>query len=90
MYKGTEVVKEMISLGVKKADIMKRCRIGGRRFNAIFKHHMYHTLHNSRGIVFGSKTVPYHDCEDLYGLVPQYSYDELSLNEKEFYEGKNY
>ncbi len=89
MYKGTEVIKEMISLGMKKKDIQKRCRIGDRRFNAIFKYHMKYTLISTTGVVFGSKTVPYHDCEDMYGVVPSYSYNELSLNEKEFYESKN-
>ena len=89
MYTGTEVIREMISLGMKKKDIQKRCRIGDRRFNAIFKYHMKYTLLSTTGVVFGSKTVPYYSDEDMYGVVPTYSYNELSLNEREFYESKN-
>lgn len=34
-----------------------------------------------------SKQCPYYDCEDY--TMAEYSYDDLSLIEKEFYEGRS-
>jgi hypothetical protein len=41
----------------------------------------------SVGVCFGSKREPYYDCEDY--TITEYSYDDLSLTEKEFYESRS-
>lgn len=80
---------EMIKLGMPIEDLKKDTKLGKQAFRAKIRQYMYHVVNDSQGVCFGSKTVPYYSSEDMYGFVPEYSYNELSLNEREFYESKN-
>lgn len=72
--------------GIKLSDIYKNSNIGHTKLHKIFKE--YAKKENSQdGIWFGHKNEPYYYCEDH--TIAEYSYDDLSLIEKEFYEGRS-
>lgn len=78
-----KLILEQIKAGIKIAEIKKNFKIGKIRITNIFKMH----TSSSVGVCFGHKNAPYYDCEDY--TMAEYSYDDLSLIEKEFYESRS-
>jgi len=77
---------QQIKSGIKLSEIYKNSKMGYPRLKKIFKE--YAKQENiQKGICFGHKNEPYYDCEDY--TMAEYSYDNLSLIEKEFYESRS-
>ena len=80
---------EAIKIGLPIAELKRNTKLHNNAFRARIKKYMYHVINQSNGVCFGSKQSAYYENEDEYGVVPQYSWNELSKNEIEFYESKN-
>lgn len=79
-------IYQQMKSGIKLSDIYKNSKIGHTKLHKIFKE--YAKQENvQNGICFGHKNEPYYDCEDY--TMAEYSYDDLSLIEKEFYESRS-
>lgn len=81
----SRLIYEQLKAGISTADIKKNMKVGKKRLTDMFTIYAY-SENSSKGICFGSKTVPYYDCEDSYIDKPKYRYSDLSKSELEFYE----
>jgi hypothetical protein len=78
----------MIS-GHPSYEIAKAYNLCEKRFGNLMNEIFKKTSQQNRYSILGRKDEAYYECEEDYGVTPNYSYDELSLNEKKFYEDKN-
>ena len=71
--------------GVIMDDIVIKTGIHYKRLSKIIKE-MSEIVHNNRFTKLGRKDEPYYECEEDYALTPVYEWNDLNLNEIEFYE----
>lgn len=71
--------------GVIMDDIVIKTGIHYKRLSKIIKE-MSEVVHNNRFTKLGKKDEPYYECEEDYALTPVYEWNDLNLNEIEFYE----
>lgn len=71
--------------GVIMDDIVIKTGIHYKKLSKIIKE-MSEVVYNNRFTNLGRKDEPYYECEEDYALTPVYEWNDLNLNEIEFYE----
>jgi hypothetical protein len=82
-------IYKMTVSGVPTGDILKKYRIGPFRLERILSEMSKMKHHSDFNSILGHKNQPYYECEEEYTSMPSYDWNDLSLIEIEFYEGKN-
>jgi hypothetical protein len=72
--------------GVTMDDIVFETGIHYKKVSSIIKEMSEIVYNNNRPTKLGRKDEPYYECEEDYGLTPVYEWNDLNLNEIEFYE----
>lgn len=79
-------VYNLIVNGVSMDDVVARTGIYYKMVSSIIDETSKIIYNNNKPTKLGRKDEPYYECEEDYVLTPVYEWDDLNLNEIEFYE----
>jgi hypothetical protein len=82
-------IYKMTVSGVPASDILRKYRMGDRRLASILSEMSKMKYYSDFVSILGHRNQPYYECEEEYASMPSYDWNDLSLIEIEFYEGKN-
>ena len=82
-------IYKMTVSGVPASNILRKYRMGDARLAKILSEMTKMKYHSDFNSILGHRNQPYYECEEEYTSMPSYDWNDLSLIEIEFYEGKN-